>query len=48
MFFVGIGINAVNALGVLLGPGWHALLTAVLLGCGQIIVGLWWRRKRCP
>jgi hypothetical protein len=48
MFFVGIGINAVNALGVLLGPGWHALLTAVLLGCGQIIVGLWWRRKQCP
>ncbi|HUR03624.1 MAG TPA: hypothetical protein VM347_13865 [Nonomuraea sp.] len=48
MFFVGVGISAVNALGVLLGPGWHALLTAVLLGCGQIVVGLWWRRRRCP
>lgn len=48
MFFVGVGISAVNGLGVLLGPGWHALLTAVLLGGGQIVAGLWWRRKWRP
>ncbi|WP_433509542.1 hypothetical protein ACQP2T_37045 [Nonomuraea sp. CA-143628] len=47
MFFAGVGVIAVNGLGVLLGPGWHALLTAILLGFGQIVVGLWWRRRQC-
>ncbi|MGP3930297.1 hypothetical protein [Nonomuraea sp. KM88] len=45
MFFVGAWVAAVNALGVLLGAGWHALLTAVLLGGGFIVAGVWLRRR---
>ncbi|MGW0804548.1 hypothetical protein [Nonomuraea sp. NPDC002799] len=45
MFFLGVWAAGVNALGVLLGPGWHALLTAVLLGGGFIVAGLWLRRR---
>ncbi|TYB53231.1 hypothetical protein FXF51_50060 [Nonomuraea sp. PA05] len=40
MFFFGVFIGAVNALGLLLGAGWHALLTAALLGGGFIAVGV--------
>jgi hypothetical protein len=46
MFFIGVWVHAVNATGVLLGPGWHALLTALLLGGGMIVAGLWWGRRR--
>ncbi|MEV0231358.1 hypothetical protein [Nonomuraea sp. NPDC050786] len=46
MFFIGVWVAAVDALGVLLGVGWHALLTAVLLGGGFIVAGLWLRRRR--
>ncbi|MFI7446608.1 hypothetical protein ACIBQX_03830 [Nonomuraea sp. NPDC049714] len=45
MFFIGVWIAAVDALGVILGPGWHALLTAVLLGAGQIVIACWLRRR---
>ncbi|MEV0595905.1 hypothetical protein [Nonomuraea cavernae] len=45
MFFIGAWVVAVDAAGVLLGPGWHALLTAVLLGGGFIAAGLWFRRR---
>lgn len=45
MFFFGTWIAAVNGLGVLLGAGWHALLTAVLLGGGFIGVGVFLRRR---
>ncbi|MFG1706109.1 hypothetical protein ACFLIM_23230 [Nonomuraea sp. M3C6] len=45
MFFIGAWIAGVDALGVLLGAGWHALLTAVLLGGGFIVAGLWLRRR---
>ncbi|WP_188186754.1 hypothetical protein [Nonomuraea sp. SYSU D8015] len=45
MFFVGVWVAAVNGVGVLLGAGWHALLTAVLLGGGFIVAGLWLRRR---
>jgi hypothetical protein len=45
MFFIGVWIAAVNALGVILGSGWHALLAAVLLGGGQIAIALWLRRR---
>ncbi|MFD0477410.1 hypothetical protein ACFQ0B_61355 [Nonomuraea thailandensis] len=40
MFFFGVWIAGVNGLGVLLGAGWHALLSAVLLGGGFIAVGI--------
>lgn len=45
MFFLGVWIAAVTAAGVILGPGWHALLTAVLLGAGLIVMGVWLRLK---
>jgi hypothetical protein len=45
MFFIGAWIAAVDALGVILGPGWHALLAAVLLGGGQIAIAFWLRRR---
>ncbi|MFI6318491.1 hypothetical protein ACIBG8_13275 [Nonomuraea sp. NPDC050556] len=41
MFRFGLWAVAVTAVGVVLGPGWHALLTAVLLGAGQIVLGVW-------
>lgn len=41
MFRFGLWIVAVTVVGVILGPGWHALLTAVLLGAGQIVLGIW-------
>lgn len=46
MFFLGAWIMAVNGVGVILGAGWHALLSALLLGGGMIAAGLWsrWRR----
>ncbi|TDE43009.1 transporter [Nonomuraea mesophila] len=45
MFFIGAWVAAVNAVGVLLGAGWHALLTAVLLGGGFVVAGVWLRRR---
>ncbi|AQZ64526.1 unnamed protein product [[Actinomadura] parvosata subsp. kistnae] len=44
-FFFGVWVAAVNTLGVLLGAGWHALLTAVLLGGGYIVAGVLVRRR---
>ncbi|WP_113699630.1 transporter [Nonomuraea lactucae] len=45
MFFVGVWVMAVNGVGVLLGAGWHALLSAVLLGGGFLAGSLWMRRR---
>ncbi|TDC01587.1 transporter [Nonomuraea longispora] len=45
MFFIGAWVAAVDAVGVLLGAGWHALLTAVLLGGGFVVAGVWLRRR---
>lgn len=45
MFFVGVWTAAVDGVGVLLGPGWHALLVAVLLGGGFTVIGLWLRSR---
>lgn len=44
LFLMGVAIVVVDAVGVALGPGWHALLAAVLLGGGQIVAGLLLRR----
>jgi hypothetical protein len=46
MFYLGVWVAVVNAVGVVLGPGWHALLTAILLGGGQIVAGVVLRRRR--
>ncbi|MDF2710337.1 MAG: hypothetical protein K0R62_5989 [Nonomuraea muscovyensis] len=46
MFFVGVCVLAVDAIGVLLGAGWHALLAAVFLGGGFLAVSVWPRRRR--
>ncbi|GAA5070134.1 hypothetical protein HNP84_001716 [Thermocatellispora tengchongensis] len=40
MFFIGVGILAVNIVGTMAGPGWHALLTTVCCGGGFIVAGL--------
>lgn len=40
MFAIGVALAAVNVLGVLLGPGWHALFASVVVGGGFIVVGL--------
>jgi hypothetical protein len=45
MFFVGAWTAVVNGVGILLGVGWHALLTAVLVGGGHIVAGIWLRRR---
>lgn len=47
MFVVGAWTSGVNVAGVLLGPGWHALLLAVLGGGGMLVAGfLGWKRLR--
>jgi hypothetical protein len=46
-FRLGAWISGVNIVGVLLGPGWHALLVAVAGGGGLLIAGLvGWLRLR--
>ena len=39
IFGLGAFISVVNVVGVVLGPGWHALLLAVLGGGGMIVAG---------
>lgn len=47
LFVLGASISAVNVVGVIIGPGWHALIVAVLGGGGIILAGaLAW--LRCP
>ncbi|BCJ52907.1 hypothetical protein Asp14428_43820 [Actinoplanes sp. NBRC 14428] len=48
MFFLGAFLSVVNAVGVILGPGWHALVVAVLGGGGMLVAGLvsWLRMPR--
>jgi hypothetical protein len=40
MFFVGVWIAVVNMIGVLAGPGWHALLVSVCVGGGFVGIGV--------
>ncbi|WP_328464382.1 transporter [Actinoplanes sp. NBC_00393] len=47
MFVLGAWINGVNIVGVLIGPGWHALIVAVAGGGGLLVAGLvGWLRLR--
>jgi len=47
LFLLGVWTSVVNVAGILAGPGWHALLLAVLGGGGMLLVGaLQWRRLR--
>ncbi|MDF5757044.1 hypothetical protein [Spongiactinospora sp. TRM90649] len=39
MFALGLGVGVVNVLGMQAGPGWHALLVAVLCGGGFLLAG---------
>ncbi|GIE81284.1 hypothetical protein Aph02nite_72340 [Actinoplanes philippinensis] len=47
MFVLGAWISVVNVIGVLWGPGWHALVLAVAGGGGLLAAGLigWMRRR---
>lgn len=48
LFRLGLVISAVNAVGVLVGPGWHSLIVAVAGGGGMLVAGLlsWLRWRR--
>ncbi len=48
LFALGAYISVINMAGVLVGPGWHSLILAVLGGLGMFVAG-WlgyvrWRR----
>lgn len=47
LFFLGAFISVINIVGVILGPGWHALLIAVLGGGGMILAGAWAKSRFC-
>ena len=47
MFVLGVWISAVNIIGVLIGPGWHALVLSIAGGGGLIVAGfVGWMRLR--
>src|SRR5690606_5642135 len=46
IFFIGVHLFVLNLVGLVAGPGWHALLTAVGGGGGFIVAGLLMRRRR--
>jgi hypothetical protein len=48
LYVLGVSINVVNVAGIIAGPGWHALIIAVLGGGGMLAAGLisWLRRAR--
>jgi hypothetical protein len=48
LYVLGISINVVNVVGIIAGPGWHALIVAVLGGGGMLVAGLvsWLRTAR--
>lgn len=47
MFVLGAWISAINIIGVICGPGWHALTVSLAGGGGLLVAGLvgWWRRR---
>ncbi|AGZ38599.1 hypothetical protein [Actinoplanes friuliensis] len=48
LFILGASISFVNVVGVIIGPGWHALIVSVLGGGGMLLAGLlsWLRLQR--
>ncbi|MEV8504378.1 transporter [Actinoplanes sp. NPDC051475] len=48
LFRLGAFLSVINVVGVILGPGWHALIVAVLGGGGMLVAGLvsWLRLPR--
>jgi len=48
LFLLGLSISVVNLAGILIGPGWHALIVAVFGGGGMLLAGLlsWLRMAR--
>jgi hypothetical protein len=50
MFVLGIWIGLINIVGVLAGPGWHALVVSLAGGGGLLVAGLvtWLRWRRRP
>jgi hypothetical protein len=48
LYVLGLSISVVNMVGILAGPGWHALIVAVFGGGGMLVAGLvsWLRMAR--
>jgi len=48
LYVLGLSISIVNVIGIIIGPGWHALIVAVLGGGGMLVAGLvsWLRTAR--
>ncbi len=48
LYALGISISVVNVVGIVIGPGWHALVVAVFGGGGMFVAGLvsWLRTAR--
>jgi hypothetical protein len=47
-YVLGLSISVVNVVGIIIGPGWHALIVAVFGGGGMLVAGLvsWLRMPR--
>ena len=48
LYVLGLSISVVNVVGIIIGPGWHALIVAVFGGGGMLVAGLvsWLRMAR--
>jgi hypothetical protein len=48
LYVLGLSISVINVVGVIIGPGWHALIVAVCGGGGMLVAGLisWLRMPR--
>jgi hypothetical protein len=48
LYVLGVSISVVNVIGIIIGPGWHALIVALFGGGGMLVAGLvsWLRMAR--